>query len=88
MRLAGQRLTGQLDDPNLPCKGESLLPTTKYADSLLPTTKYADFEADPRERSRQELIAKKGLKNFANVFLACYRRFYKSDAPTNREHSS
>ena len=49
MRLAGQRLTGQLDDPNLPCKGESLLPTTKYA----------DFEADPRERNRQELIAKK-----------------------------
>ena len=49
MRMAGQRLAGQLDDPNLPCMGESLLPTTKYA----------DFEADPRERSRQEMLVKK-----------------------------
>ena len=48
MRFAGQRLTGQLNDPNLPCMGESLLPTTKHA----------DFEADPQERSRQEIIAK------------------------------
>ena len=47
MRFAGQRLTGQLDDPNLPCMGESLLPTTKHA----------DFEADSQERSRQEMIA-------------------------------
>ena len=49
MRYAGKRLTGQLDDPNLPCMGESLLPTTKHA----------DFKADPQERSRQMLIAKK-----------------------------
>ena len=49
MRYAGQRLQGQLNDPNLPCMGESLLPTTKYA----------DFAADPVERSRQEAIAKK-----------------------------
>ena len=49
MRYAGQKLTGQLDDRNLPCMGESLLPTTKHA----------DFDADPRERSRQETLVKK-----------------------------
>jgi len=48
MRMAASRLTGQLDDPNLPCMGESLLPTTKHA----------DFDADPVERARQLVIAK------------------------------
>ena len=75
MRLAGQRLTGQLDDPNLPCKGESLLPTTKYA----------DFEADPRERSRQELIAKKA-KKFLTYFRPAIGVFINRMLPPIREH--
>tara|TARA_B100001059_G_C17455034_1_gene389324 strand:+ start:165 stop:320 length:156 start_codon:yes stop_codon:yes gene_type:complete len=49
-RMAGNRLTGQLNDPNLPCMGESLLPTTEHA----------GFDADPVERARQLVIAKQG----------------------------
>ena len=49
-RMAGNRLTGQLNDPNLPCMGESLLPTTEHA----------GFDADPVERARQLVIAKGG----------------------------
>ena len=48
MRMAGQVLQGQLNDPNLSCMGESLLPTTPLA----------DFKADPVERSRQEKLVK------------------------------
>ena len=70
MRLAGQRLTGQLDDPNLPCMGESLLPTTQHA----------DFNADPVERARQIALLPGGeqgpsqgpnipIKNIGGVYM-------------------
>ena len=52
IRLAGQRLTGQLDDPNLPYMGESLLPTTKHT----------DFDADPVERARQLALLPGGVQ--------------------------
>ena len=48
MRKAGQVFNPQLADPNLPCRGESLLPNAKLA----------DFDADPVERARHLVIAK------------------------------
>ena len=50
MRKAGQVFNPQLADPNLPCRGESLLPNAKLA----------DFDADPVERARHLVIAKGG----------------------------
>ena len=47
MRKAGQLFNPQLGDPNLPCRGESLLPNAELA----------YFDADPVERARQLVIA-------------------------------
>ena len=50
MRMAGQRMNPQLPDPNLPCRGESLLPNAPLA----------NFDADPVERAKHLIIAKGG----------------------------
>ena len=72
MRLAGQRLTGQLDDPNLYCMGESLLPTTEHA----------DFDADPVERARQIALLPGGVQGPAqgpNIPIKNYGGVYMPD---------